>query len=697
MLPSPATSYSKRHSSRGRSNDGLLADALTRFHINRATLLARSRVTNLGIALLSLILGLSLLFNLNFALRPVDPHWGKAQSWLSAVSKGAFSPGSITGTIVRQPQWTEVRHLIIVAGHAVWTGSDPNARLDESNWILEDRQRGGGNVAAFYRHIEEGARLVNSDAHALLVFSGGQTRPTSLITEAQSYHQLAVASKLLVSEGHHASTLSPALRTTAENFALDSFQNLLFSLARFHEVTGSYPTNITVVGFGMKKPRFQELHRKAIRWPEDRFRYIGIDVEGDTSLAYAGESEFGYGPYSKDLSSAPLSGSPEQNRRLHHASGDTVGIELLPPEILESILLLTFDPWEWLPTHSANLALVSRTWHYIVISSNLFWPRISNQQRIEVSQQVLKLNDKGNIVVEVDERTTLGSDAQAFLALARPQIHRWNTLFFYGYYQEELFSAVGTEGLKIENLFVDVYPGGPPRRAISLGEGPPLRHLALFSASLNWNTDRLRSLRSITLASIRSGPTLAELYTFLSSSKMLEVLYLDDVGTADSLGPEPASSVIHLPFLTDIWIGDLPTRLFHFLVENVRTPISTSVCLDAITSPSISMRALDLALPSLRSSSIVDVEYSELDHFACITSDPTPQPLSSYGGLRIPGANITVKHIKLEYILLRLSEIPLDRSVERVVNLHVVGQDETSQTDLASKEFELRQLHLLQP
>lgn len=120
-------------------------------------------------------------------------------------------------------------------------------------------------------------------------YSRGQTRPTSLITEAQSYHQLATSARLLNSELNHQSTLPPILRTTSENFALDSFQNLLFSIARFHEVTGSYPTNITVVGFGMKKPRFQELHRKAIRWPEERFEYVGIDVEGDTSLAYAGE------------------------------------------------------------------------------------------------------------------------------------------------------------------------------------------------------------------------------------------------------------------------------------------------------------------------------------------------------------------------------------------------------------------------
>lgn len=170
MLPSPATSYSKRHGSRGHSNDGLLTDTLTRIRINRATLLARSRVTNLGIVLLSSTLALSLLLNLNFTLRSGDPRWGRAQSWLNAVSKGTLSPGSIAATVVRQPEWTDVKHLIIVAGHAVWTGSDPRARLDESNWILEDRQKGGGNVAAFFRHIEEGyVALANRSAALCLI------------------------------------------------------------------------------------------------------------------------------------------------------------------------------------------------------------------------------------------------------------------------------------------------------------------------------------------------------------------------------------------------------------------------------------------------------------------------------------------------------------------------------------------------
>jgi len=37
-------------------------------------------------------------------------------------------------------------------------------------------------------------------------------------------------------------------RVTIDGAALDSFQNVLFSIARFRELTGVYPTRITVVG-----------------------------------------------------------------------------------------------------------------------------------------------------------------------------------------------------------------------------------------------------------------------------------------------------------------------------------------------------------------------------------------------------------------------------------------------------------------
>ena len=63
----------------------------------------------------------------------------------------------------------------------------------------------------------------------------GQTRPGSPHTEAQSYLRLAIATKLLPSAPSSAHFFP---RVTTEDYALDSYQNLIFSIARFHEVTG---------------------------------------------------------------------------------------------------------------------------------------------------------------------------------------------------------------------------------------------------------------------------------------------------------------------------------------------------------------------------------------------------------------------------------------------------------------------------
>ncbi len=84
-------------------------------------------------------------------------------------------------------------------------------------------------------------------------------------------------------------TSSDVLRATTENYALDSYQNPVFSIARFYEYTGRWPARITVVGYEMKRRRFTELHRAALHWPLDRFGYVGIDAEGDTEAAQQGE------------------------------------------------------------------------------------------------------------------------------------------------------------------------------------------------------------------------------------------------------------------------------------------------------------------------------------------------------------------------------------------------------------------------
>lgn len=64
--------------------------------------------------------------------------------------------------------------------------------------------------------------------------------------------------------------------------------------------TGHYPERLTIVGYGMKAQRYDAVHRASIRWPSDRFRYVGIDNEGDTSRDYEGERRYGLEPYQRD-------------------------------------------------------------------------------------------------------------------------------------------------------------------------------------------------------------------------------------------------------------------------------------------------------------------------------------------------------------------------------------------------------------
>lgn len=93
-------------------------------------------------------------------------------------------------------------------------------------------------------------------------------------------------------------------RVATEEFAVDSYQNLLFSILRFHAIIQKWPNQITLVSHDFKKRRFIELHCAAIRWPIDRLIFVGIDpplsVISREHLDF-GEHNRGYGSFKKDL------------------------------------------------------------------------------------------------------------------------------------------------------------------------------------------------------------------------------------------------------------------------------------------------------------------------------------------------------------------------------------------------------------
>lgn len=172
------------------------------------------------------------------------------------------------------------RRLILVPCHAVCTDPQfPDPAADEA-WALQTFQR--GEPSFYIEHIRRAVGVASAQPDGLLVFSGGMTRAEAgPVSEGASYRR--VAERFDWWECHNV-----AERAETEEFARDSFENLLFGLLRFRELTGGFPESVSVVGWGFKRERF-DLHRAAVGLPAERFEYIGVNDPANLSEAMEGE------------------------------------------------------------------------------------------------------------------------------------------------------------------------------------------------------------------------------------------------------------------------------------------------------------------------------------------------------------------------------------------------------------------------
>lgn len=174
----------------------------------------------------------------------------------------------------------EFTHLVMVPGHAVWNMRDDPA-LD-SSWFLKPFQNGEPHY--FIEHIKAAVRFAVQDPEALLVFSGGATdEKAGPRTEALGYW--------LIAEWYGWWGL-PAVRARAvlEEYALDSFLNVRYSLHRFRDVCGAWPENVTVFGWEFKRRRVAELHRAALGWQKP-FSYVGVNDPANPEVVRAREAQ----------------------------------------------------------------------------------------------------------------------------------------------------------------------------------------------------------------------------------------------------------------------------------------------------------------------------------------------------------------------------------------------------------------------
>lgn len=187
----------------------------------------------------------------------------------------------------------DLQDLILVACHAPFKGEVsgvPDQPESDHLWILnKDFQL--GETAFYIEHIRRGVVLAANNPAALLLFSGGLTRPEAgTWSEARTYHELAKHYRCWIPDEYNMDGLRERIlsRTETEEFARDSYENLLFGICRFLQLTDHTPRSVTVVSWAFKATRFS-IHRAAIRFPPARFRFDGFNEPIFLEGAWRGE------------------------------------------------------------------------------------------------------------------------------------------------------------------------------------------------------------------------------------------------------------------------------------------------------------------------------------------------------------------------------------------------------------------------
>lgn len=176
-----------------------------------------------------------------------------------------------------------MNQLIILPCHSIWKGGDTDG-LNQNEWFLAPFQYEGHDHLCFRDHIIKSVEQLRQSPNSILIISGGKTKEVAgPVSEAESYYKLL---KRIFSEEEE----FLRKRVYIEEFARDSFENVLFLLCRYYEILNYYPEFISVVGFEFKRERFLDCHLEgALNFPRDRVNYIGnspLPEGGHTNTKY---------------------------------------------------------------------------------------------------------------------------------------------------------------------------------------------------------------------------------------------------------------------------------------------------------------------------------------------------------------------------------------------------------------------------
>lgn len=176
-----------------------------------------------------------------------------------------------------------IQNLIILPCHSIFA-PELNTKItnhndedtfaigkDADNWLMESFQLESDDHLSFFKHLELSlVELHENIANSALVISGGYTKSSIEKSESSSYLELAEAVGLLKNPYFKVGT-----NILLEEYARDSYENVLYGICTFYKKFRRFPAKITIVGFGFKRERFLSSHLTTLGY------YILPNVDND--------------------------------------------------------------------------------------------------------------------------------------------------------------------------------------------------------------------------------------------------------------------------------------------------------------------------------------------------------------------------------------------------------------------------------
>lgn len=167
--------------------------------------------------------------------------------------------------------------LIILPCHSIYVGNEVSKSVidtpdevgpgtDAKDWILASFQKQSNDQISFLHHIYKAFSLLEKQQGSILVITGGYTKEAVKKSESGSYLEVAKARGIV----HDDSSIF------LEEYARDSYENVLYSLCLYRRKMGYWPDHVTVVGFEFKRYRFMQQHLKVLEYPASMTEYVGI-------------------------------------------------------------------------------------------------------------------------------------------------------------------------------------------------------------------------------------------------------------------------------------------------------------------------------------------------------------------------------------------------------------------------------------